>query len=93
MENWKKAVVTGSGALATILLIRGNRAAAFILGGVALAALASEYPETFARIRKDLPGYIERGTSLLEIASRIGERIADVAEARSTAWYEALLSE
>ena len=55
-------------------------------------ALASEYPETFAEIRDKLPRYIERGTSLLEIASRIGERLADVAETRGSNWYEALLS-
>jgi len=92
MENWKKAVLAGSAGVAAILLLKGNRTGGFIFGGVALAALASEYPETFAEIRDKLPGYIERGTSLLEIASRIGERLADVTETRGAAWYEALLS-
>jgi len=91
MENWKKAVLAGSAGVAAILLLKGNRTGGFIFGGVALAALASEYPETFAEIRDKLPHYIERGTSLLEIASRIGERLADVAESRGSNWYEGLL--
>jgi hypothetical protein len=92
MENWKKAVLAGSAGLAAILLLKGNRTGGLLFTGVALAALASEYPDTFADIRDQLPNYIERGTSLLEVASRIGERFADVAESRGSAWYEALLS-
>jgi hypothetical protein len=91
MENWKKAVLAGSAGVAAILLLKGNRTGGFIFGGVALAAMASEYPETFADIREKLPHYIDRGTSLLEIASRIGERLADVAETRGSNWYEGLL--
>lgn len=91
MENWKKAVLAGSAGAAAIFLLKGNRTGGFIFGGVALAALASEYPETFAEIRDKLPYYIDRGTSLLEIASRIGERLADVSETRGSNWYEGLL--
>ena len=92
MENWKKAVLAGSAGVAAILLLKGNRTAGLLFSGVALAALASEYPDTFAEIRTQLPHYIERGTTLLEVASRIGERFADVSESRGSAWYEALLS-
>jgi hypothetical protein len=92
MENWKKAVLAGSAALAAILLIKGNRTGGLVFSGVALAALASEYPDTFAEIRTQLPNYIERGTTVLEVATRIGERFADIAEKRGNAWYEALLS-
>jgi hypothetical protein len=92
MENWKKAVLYGSAGAAAIFLLKGNRTGGLLLSGVALAALASEYPDTFAEIREKLPNYIERGTSLLDVASRIGERLADAAEARGTTWYEALLS-
>lgn len=91
MENWKRALIAGSAALSVVSLIKGSRTGGVVFGGVALATLASEYPDTFARIRKDLPDYIERGTNLLEVATRVGERIADLAESRSTAWYESLL--
>jgi len=92
MENWKKFVLAGSAGLAAILLLKGSRTGGLLFSGVALAALASEYPDTFAEIREELPNYIERGTTLLKVASRIGERFADVAESRGSAWYEALLS-
>lgn len=92
MENWKKAVLAGSGGLAAIFLLRGSKTGVFIFGGVALATLASEYPEKFADIRRNLPTYVDRGTTLLEVASRIGERLADAAERRGSAWYEALLN-
>lgn len=91
MESWKRAVVAGSTGLGLIFLLRGNRTGAMIFGGVALAALASEYPEKFAEIRTKLPEYVERGSALLDVATRVGERIADVAERRGTAWYESLL--
>jgi hypothetical protein len=92
MENWKKAVLGSAGGLALVFLLKGSRSGALIFGGVALAALASEYPEAFAEIRKKVPQYVERGTAVLDMASRIGERLADIAETRGTTWYEALLS-
>jgi hypothetical protein len=92
MENWKKAVLAGSAGLAVIFLLKGNRSGGFIFGGVALATLASEYPEMFAEIRRKLPDYLERGTTMLEVASRIGERLAEMSDDRRSAWYEALLS-
>ncbi|HEY7351786.1 MAG TPA: hypothetical protein VH596_03360 [Terriglobales bacterium] len=93
MENWKKAVLAGSGSLAAIFLLKGHRTGVFIFGGIALATLASEYPEKVAEIRRKLPNYIDRGTTMLEIASRIGERFAEATERRGGAWYEALLNE
>jgi hypothetical protein len=93
MESWKKAVLAGSSGLAAIFLLRGNRTGVFVFGGIALAALASEYPEKVAEIRSKLPHYVDRGTTLLEIASRIGERFAEATEQRGSAWYEALLNE
>src|SRR5690348_3164702 len=91
MENWKRALIGGSAAVSVACLLKGSRSGSIVFGGVALATLASEYPDTFARIRKNLPDYIERGTNFLEVATRIGERMAEVAESRSSAWYESLL--
>lgn len=93
MENWKKAVLAGSSGLAIISLLRGHRAGSLLFGGIALATLASEYPEKMAEIRRKMPDYIDRGTTMLEIASRIGERMAEATERRGSAWYEALLSQ
>ncbi len=91
MENWKKAVLAGSGGAAAICLVKGSRTGIFIFGGIALATLASEYPEKLAEIRRKLPQYIDHGTTLLEVASRIGERLAEVTERRGSAWFESLL--
>ena len=92
MESWKKAVIAGSGSLAAVFLLKGKASGVFIFGGIALATLASEYPDKFAEIRRDLPHYIDRGSTLLEVASRIGERLAEATERRGSAWYEALLN-
>ncbi len=91
MENWKRGLIAGSAGLSLVFLLKGSRTGALIFGGAALAALASEYPEKFAEIRAKLPGYIERGTTFLEVASRLGERLAEATESRSNAWLEALL--
>jgi len=92
MENWKKAVIAGSAGAAAISLMKEKATGVFIFSGIALATLASEYPEKFGEIRRNLPHYIDRGSTLLEVASRIGERIAEATERRSSAWYEALLN-
>jgi len=72
-------------------VVKRRRAGGFIFGGVALAALASEYPEDFREIRANLPLYLERGATLLTVASRIGERLATVSESRNSAWDEELV--
>lgn len=91
MENWKRTLLAGSAGLSVILLLKGSRTGALIFGGVAMAALASEYPDKFDEIRRRLPEYAERGAAFLEVVTRAGERLADVTERRGAAWYEALL--
>ena len=58
MENWKRALLAGSAGTSAVMFLKGNRAAGFILAGVSLATLASEYPEKFAEFRE-----ISRATS------------------------------
>jgi len=91
MENWKRALIAGSAGLGTIMLLQRKKTAGLVLTGISLAVLASEYPEKFAEIRDRVPEYVERGTQFLEVVSRVGERLAEVAERRGTAWYDALL--
>jgi len=91
METWKRALLTGSAALGVICLLRGSRTGGVVFGGVALATLASEYPDTFARIRRHMPDYVERGSNLLDMAIRAGERMAELGESRGAAWYESLM--
>ncbi len=91
MENWKRVLISGSTGLSVMCFLKRRRAAGFLFGGVALAALASEYPQEFAEIRARLPQYLERGATLLTIASRIGERLAEVAEDGDSDWDEELV--
>jgi len=91
MENWKRVLIAGSTGLSVMCFLKRRSAGGFIFGGVALAALASEYPEDFREIRANLPLYLERGATLLTVASRIGERLATVSESRNSAWDEELV--
>lgn len=91
MENWKRALLAASSVASVILLLRGKRAPGILFGGISLATLASEYPDQFAEFRENLPDYVERGTRFLDVVTRAGERLAEAAESRSSAWYEALL--
>ena len=59
--------------------------------GVSLTALASHYPERFRSIRAELPHYIDRGLTVLEVASRVGEHLAQADGRRNREWYDALL--
>ncbi len=92
MENWKRALLAGSATLAAIMFVKGNKSAGLILAGVGLATLASEYPEKFAELRENLPEYLERGTNYLDVVSRVGERLAGVAESRGASLFEALIN-
>ena len=64
MDNWKRAAIAGSVGAAVLLLMKGKRPAAVLVGGVGLAVLASEYPEKFEKIREDLPSYVRQGHAL-----------------------------
>ena len=80
MENWKVALIGGSAGVGTVLVPEEEVDGGIILAGVGLATLASEYPEKFEEVRRRLPDYIERGNSFLEVASRVGDRLAEAAE-------------
>src|ERR1039458_9153505 len=71
MENWKRAMIAGSVGGATLLLLKGKRPAAVLVGGVGLAVLASEYPNQFAKIREELPSYVRQGTKFLDLVKWI----------------------
>ena len=90
MENWKVALVSGAAGVGTAMFLKKKWTAGVILAGLGMATLASEYPEKFAEVRQSLPDFIERGNNFLEVATRMGDRLAEAAESRGT-WYESLL--
>jgi hypothetical protein len=90
MENWKRAVIAGSVGTAAMLALKGRRPAAVLAGSVGLAVLASEYPETFVRIREELPSYVRQGTRFLDLAMKIGQKIEELAEKRAARAFEEL---
>jgi hypothetical protein len=90
MENWKRAVIAGSAAAAAVLVMKGKRPAAVLVGGVGLAMLASEYPEQFGKIREELPSYVRQGTKFLDLAMKIGNKVEEWAEQRAARAFEEL---
>jgi hypothetical protein len=90
MENWKRAVIAGSAAAAAVLVMKGKRPAAVLVGGVGLAVLASEYPEQFGKIREELPSYVRQGTKFLDLAMKIGNKVEEWAEQRTARAFEEL---
>ena len=91
MENWKAALIAGSAALSAICFVKGKRGGGLIFAGVSLAALASHYPENFRAIRAELPYYVDRGLTVLEVASRVGEHLAQANARREPDLFDALL--
>jgi len=90
MENWKQAVIAGSAGAAAILMLKGKRPAGVMLAGVGLAVLASEYPDTFTRIREEIPSYVRQGTKLLDMAMNVGAKIGTLVEDRGRGLLEEL---
>jgi hypothetical protein len=89
MESWKKALVAGSVGAATVLFLRKRYPAGVLATGVGLAVLASEFPETFEKVRRSLPDYFDRGMRVMEMAAQAGRRITEVAgRSAYEAWEE-----
>jgi hypothetical protein len=89
MDSWKKAIVLGSVSAAAILFMKKRYPAGVLATGVGLAMLASEYPETFEKVRRTLPDYFERGMRVMEMAGRAGKRITEGAgRTAADAWEE-----
>ena len=80
MDGWKKAVVVGSVGASAVLFLKKKWPAGVLMGGVALAVLASEYPEKFESVQNVLPEYFQKGMRLMEVVSRAGQKIAQFAE-------------
>lgn len=80
MESWKKAVVAGSVGTSAICFLKKKWPAGVLTAGVALAVLASEYPEKFESLQEELPRYFQSGMRLMEVVSRAGQKIARLAQ-------------
>jgi hypothetical protein len=91
MENWKRALIASSVGVSVFMFLKRKPSAGIIVAGVGLATLASEYPEKFSGLRERLPDYLEQGRAFVGVVSRVGERLAEVAENGSSRWYETLL--
>lgn len=91
MQNWKRAVVAGAAAGSAIMFLKRKHNAGILLAGVSLAVVASEYPEKFAEVRRRLPEYLERGNTLVNLAGKLGERLAEGFEDRGSRWLESIL--
>ena len=79
MDGWKKAAVVGSIGAATVLFLKKKYPAGVLATGVGLAVLASEFPESFDKVRRALPDYFDRGMRVMEMAARAGKRITEAA--------------
>lgn len=89
MDSWKKAVLAGSFTVATVFFLKKKYPAGVLATGVGLALLASEYPEKFEKVRRQLPDYFDRGMRVMEMAGRAGKRITEAAgRSASQAWDE-----
>jgi hypothetical protein len=77
MDGWKKAVVAGAVSAAAILFLKRRFPAGVLVGGIALAVVAAEYPEKFEQVRRSLPDYFDRGMRVMEMAGRAGQRITE----------------
>jgi hypothetical protein len=92
MENWKRAVASVAFGSSAILFLKGKRPAGVLAAGVGLAVLASEYPDKFRKIQREIPYYVEQGTHFLEMATRAGARLAELIEDRGKGVWDELLA-
>ena len=92
MQNWKRAAIASAAAASVVLFVRGRRPAGVLAAGVGLAVLASEYPEKFDEVRREIPHYVDRANRFLDVVSKMGVRVAEMAESRGRDLWEELRS-
>ena len=80
MDGWKKAVVAGSFGTSAVLFLKKKWPAGVLSAGIGLAVLASEYPDKFEKVRNTLPEYFQGGMRLMDLISRAGQKMAQLAE-------------
>jgi hypothetical protein len=90
MQSWKRALVAGSISAGALLFLKRRYSLGVIATGVGLAAIASEYPEKFARVREALPQYFDRSLRVMEMAERAGRRMTTAAGQSSVEGWEEL---
>lgn len=88
MDGWKKALVLGTIGGAALLFMKRRYPAGVLASGVGLALLASEYPEKFEAVRRQLPEYFDRGMRVMEMAERAGRQITSAAEQKGADLWE-----
>jgi hypothetical protein len=93
MQNWKKALIFGSLGAGAVLFVTGRRPVGIAVAAGGLAVLASEYPEKFEAVWENAPEYVNRGTQIFAVLSKLSERFAEEAERRSVAAWEEMSSE
>lgn len=76
-RDWKRMVMIGSFAAAAVLVFTGKRSAAFAAAGIGLATLASEHPDKLRTVWDAAPGYIEKGSRLVNEVGGLVEKIAE----------------
>jgi len=76
-RDWKRMVMIGSFAAAAVLVFTGKRSAALAAAGVGLATLASEHPDKLRAVWDAAPGYIEKGSRLVNEVGGLVEKIAE----------------
>ncbi len=89
MPNWKRIAVFGSFTAAAFLILKGHRGPGFVAAGVAVAVLASEYPEQMERLWDNAPDYLERGTQILATIASIKERLKEEGPREVRGWKQA----
>jgi hypothetical protein len=75
MQNWKRALIFGSSGASAFFLLTGRKPAGIALATLGVAALAVEYPEKVEALWRNAPYYLERGSQMVSIMTRIGEQI------------------
>ena len=89
MNNWKRIAMFGAFGASVALIVRGRRPEGIALAGVGLALLAAEHPEYLESVWERAPEYLDRGSQLMQVISRLKQRFEEEGpRAIPAAWQE-----
>ncbi len=75
MASWKRVLIFSSMGAGVALFVSGRRAAGATLAGVGLGGLLYENREILAKVARDLPPFLEKGSQVVQTAVAVGQGI------------------
>ena len=77
MQRWKRALIFSSLGAGVALFVSGRRVTGVALTSLGLGGLVFENRKSLGKVVRDLPGFLEKSSQVMETVATVGERLME----------------